>query len=291
MTALDRRAYEVRPSARNDAMLTLMQLLLEKSNAGWILHAPTIEFVCNEEEPVLAPLEVPSPPLTPPSSPLVLPSTPMTKSQRKKASRKAQKGVREREHTLECCEDQLDPHGAAIDYLARLRRYLVQPADLSNTIRPSSWHSFISALFRYVVLRIPSLLLLALDPSSQILSVEQFLDLLEERMCFHCEGEITLLWRSMKFAKGPIVNTGRPEQGLLGVGVLADVLIDVFRDPAEDGVHVDLLGGRVYKTPTSTPTAWEEYWDLFYSFASENFLGRSELTLAGRLRGLLARVD
>lgn len=266
MRLLDRRAYAVSfPLLRSGFELTPTQLTLANSQAEWILSAPSIGFICDEPA-VETP---PTPPATPPSSSLSLPSTStLSKNQRKKAQRKARKNSTSTT-TDDCCpdEDKVSRHLTTSDHLARLREYLIPPSDLPRSIKPANWHSLISNLFRFVILRVPSLAPLALDPGEgRVLgSVEEFLDFLEERTPMRCGDEIARLWAGLKFAK---TSSSSEEEGFVGVGVLGDCIADVFRPADDRGLHVAILGGKVFKDTTTAPELPNEGWDFFYQFVS-----------------------
>ncbi|BGP44349.1 hypothetical protein JCM10450v2_000160 [Rhodotorula kratochvilovae] len=171
------------------------------------------------------------------------------------------------------------------------------------------WIAFVETVVRHVVLRVPALATLALSASSRPssaahprdkaaapdtsppISVPAFLDLLESRLApaFVPKGadassgpgerEIELLWRALKFARasatpssssGGVAGAEADEDGLLGVGVLADALDAVFRERTPEGEQdgpdegsVTILGGRVWKDQGAVE--WPRAgWDLFY---------------------------
>lgn len=101
------------------------------------------------------------------------------------------------------------------------------------------------------------------------MSVEDFLDLLEDRIETRCGEEVGQLWRGMKFATastGGGKKKGKEPGAQLGVGVLGDAIADVFRDVEEEpGVYVNVLGGRVHKEASKKDLTGEG-WDLFYQF-------------------------
>lgn len=159
------------------------------------------------------------------------------------------------------------------ELLKRLRLYLIPPPDLDITIKPITWHTFISILFRYVILRIPSLAPLALDPSPlrPLNKVEDFLDLLEERSALYCGDEVQKLSDGMKFAAQNDYQDSngsrKLQKGLLGVGILRDGIADCFRKADESGEHVTILGGNIHKEACKVDLN-EEGWTLFYQFVS-----------------------
>lgn len=58
------------------------------------------------------------------------------------------------------------------------------------------------------------------------------------------------------------------KHGFLGVGVLSDLLLDVYRVGEErEARGVEILGGRVWKVP-STALLSDEGFDIFYQFVS-----------------------
>ncbi|GJN92035.1 hypothetical protein Rhopal_005063-T1 [Rhodotorula paludigena] len=120
-------------------------------------------------------------------------------------------------------------------------------------------------------------------------SVQAFLDVLESRLtpafvpddlaapAGGGDRDVELLWRALKFARGPTASESKEgkgkgkepaEDGLLGVGVLADAIDNVYRNlnNDEDGedAYVGVLGGRVWKTQKKAPQWPREAWDLFY---------------------------
>lgn len=221
--------------------------------------------------------------MTPPPTPTLLskqlpatsPISSLTnKNQRKKAQRKNRK--LEDEGVDLCCPASTisieTPDTAEL--LSRLRNYLIPPMTLPTNIRHSTWYSTVANLFRHVILRIPSLALLALDSTgegdevSTFSTVESFLDFLERRSC--CVVEVERLYTSLNFAKTWAEEEGNGSR-LLGVGVLRDAIAEVYRVRNEDdelpGKFVQVLGGRVYKEPNEDEMP-DEFWDLFYQFVS-----------------------
>ncbi|GAA6040956.1 hypothetical protein JCM8097_000509, partial [Rhodosporidiobolus ruineniae] len=192
LRALDRQAYKI---------------TLAQSQASWILDVPTgPSFVCNDG-PAPSKADVPpacdAPPTPPPTPPLAnreLPSSRSTKPNRNKAARR--KPSRQPSSSSgsssppfapvpPSVEAENDAFFAALSspspttttpakLLQNLRTYLVPPADLFPSIRPSTWTEVVSTLFRHVVLRIPSLATLAL--SSDVPSPNALLDVLEARL-------------------------------------------------------------------------------------------------------------
>lgn len=201
-----------------------------------------------------------------------MPRTLSTNHGRKRASRKKSVTSRTAAETeidfgQVCCpeEEKVDRHQTTASQLSQLRAYLVAPIDLPSTIRPQTWHTLVSILFRFAVLRIPSLAPLALSLNCLDTPVESFLDLLEERTETHCGDEVGRLWRALKFSKG----TTSTEEGLLDVRVLGDCIADVYRGREDDSMHVVVLGGKIYKEASEVVAAIpDEGWDLFYQFVS-----------------------
>lgn len=196
---------------------------------------------------------------------------PLSKNQRKKAHRKARKNSTDTEAD-DCCplDSQHSRHLTTSERLARLRSYLVPPPSLPPSIKPETWITVVSSLFRLVVLRVPSLAPLALDPSdgAPVASVPAFLDLLESRMGTKCGEEVASLWAGLRFAKGGGEKDGEKDLGCLGVAVLGDVIRAAARKEGEEGgVSVVLLGGKVYKEASGSEMT-AEGWALFYQFVS-----------------------
>ncbi|KAL8283094.1 hypothetical protein RQP46_005872 [Phenoliferia psychrophenolica] len=256
MRALDRRAYV---------------LTLAKSQAEWILDTPSIEFICDE------PMETPpTPPATPPQGPARDLPLILSKNQRKKAHRKKARQEGSASPPSgdlfpddDCCPEASSRHLTTSDHLARLRDYLVPPPSLPTSISSSTWTTVISSLFRLVILRTPSLAPLALDPvddGPHLSSVEEFLDLLEDRMELKCGEEIGALWIGLKFQKSTSEDVKDP--GFIGISVLGDAIRDAFRSEVDkEAKHIKILGGRVFKEPTKGEIPGEG-WDLFYQFIS-----------------------
>lgn len=243
------------------------QLTLAKSQAEWILDSPSVGFIC--DEPVETP---PTPPATPPRlAARELPPT-LSKNQRKKAHRKAARGASSPVDlfgdTDDCCRE-ASLHLTTSDHLARLRAYLVPPSTLPTSISTSTWTTTIASLFRLVILRTPALAPLALDPAegAPLTSVDAFLDLLEDRVELKCGAEISALWMGLKFQKTSTGTGKNKDLGLLGISVLGDAIRDAFRKEEEGGMHIELLGGKVFKEPSKAEMPGQG-WDLFYQFVS-----------------------
>ena len=137
-------------------------------------------------------------------------------------------------------------------------------------------------------------------------SVEAFLDLLESRLAPAFvpagsdsssevgEREVELLWRALKFARGTPSNASGTsvdeapdaDDGLLGVGVLADALDVVFGEAAdpddaelgldggEDAASLIVLGARVHKEQQIKVEWPRAGWDLFYQLVRAALLPR-----------------
>lgn len=128
-----------------------------------------------------------------------------------------------------------------------------------------------------------------LAPLEKPASVQAFLDVLESRLtpafvpddlaapAGGGDHDVEMLWRALKFARGPTASESKEakgkgkepaEDGLLGVGVLADAIDNVYRNlnKDEDGedAYVRVLGGRVWKDQKKAPEWPREAWDLFY---------------------------
>ncbi|GAA5867512.1 hypothetical protein JCM1840_002532 [Sporobolomyces johnsonii] len=245
------------------------------------------------------------PPSLPPNSSTTASSpAALSKTQRKAARRKAA-----RQTSISTSDNAFPPSPSSDDaffaiaappspaspaeLLIHLRTYLEPPSDLPSSVKPQTWRTFVDNLFRHVVLRIPALANLAFagaggmgcaeDETSKLKSVEAFLDCLEERIeaseastAEAGKNEVEKLWRGLKFAKSSASDeetdpSAREEDfdGLLGVGVLADGVANLFR-PAYDESRdqdesVELLGGRVWRD--AYEGEWSrEAWDLLYQF-------------------------
>ncbi|GAA5846226.1 hypothetical protein JCM3766R1_000756 [Sporobolomyces carnicolor] len=200
---------------------------------------------------------------------------------------------------------------SAREILSHLRAYLEFPRDLPTSVQPRTWRDLVEGLFRHVVLRIPSLANLALHDlrngdsrlgtgpestngvglggaescvAANFGSIESFLASLEAQLddstaataAGGAEEQVEKLWKGLKFARSSEHNDDDEEwdSGLLGVGVLADVLTNVFRAESADGADdesarsIEILGGRVFKeSVASAGDTWtREGWDLFYAF-------------------------
>lgn len=77
--------------------------------------------------------------------------------------------------------------------------------------------------------------------------------------------EIEVLWRSLKFATHADSENATKDKGLLGVGIISDLLSDLFRTNSEGGESLELLGGKVFRK-SSTGVIPDEGYDLFYQF-------------------------
>ncbi|TNY21682.1 hypothetical protein DMC30DRAFT_415849 [Rhodotorula diobovata] len=262
LCALDQQAYTV---------------TLHQQAASWVLDvASGPAFICDDAPISPASGESTERPLTPPPSPpTASPALP-----RGRGGRRHNKGRQIRPSapfplssaSNDALDELLASPAATLsipaprDLLARLRDYLVPPTDLPPTVSVTLWTSFVEAVFRHVVLRVPALATLALSALSQSetaagplgraqpphaappASVQAFLDLLESRLgpAFVPDGappgsapgerEVELLWRGLKFARAAPSSapdssdacSNQPEEGLLGVNALADALDAVF---------------------------------------------------------------
>lgn len=253
------------------------QVTLHQQAASWVLDVPSgPAFICDDAPISPASGESTERPLTPPPSPpTASPALP-----RGRGGRRHNKGRQIRPSapfplssaSNDALDELLASPAATLsipaprDLLARLRDYLVPPTDLPPTVSVTLWTSFVEAVFRHVVLRVPALATLALSALSQSetaagplgraqpphaappASVQAFLDLLESRLgpAFVPDGappgsapgerEVELLWRGLKFARAAPSSapdssdacSNQPEEGLLGVNALADALDAVF---------------------------------------------------------------
>lgn len=236
-------------------------LVLSASKAEWVLSLNTQHFICDEP-----PSELPlTPPPTPPFSNQTLPS--VAKNRRKKMQRKARRSVSENGGDS-CCpeENQVSRHLTTGDRLSSLRQYLRTPNDLPSSISASIWHTLVSDIFRYVILRTPSLAPLALDESNRDpnMNVERFLDLLEERSGERCGAEIDKLWAGLKFSTTPSTD---PRGALLGLSVLADCIANGFKQSVEPGEGILILGGTIYNDVLRSDVP-RQGWELFHQFVS-----------------------
>ncbi|GAA5882796.1 hypothetical protein JCM16303_002461 [Sporobolomyces ruberrimus] len=232
------------------------------------------------------------------------PPPPMNKNQRKAARRKAARQAllpsplsSDDPSSSDAFFASLTPSSPSSprQLLANLRRYLEFPSDLPKSVQPETWRAVISGVFRHVILRIPALANLALQErvtkakegascAEKLDSVEAFLDLLESRLDVGestqgargrggGESETERLWRGLKFARSSNPSEGdaqsEPDEtnGLLGVGVLAEAVSNLFRpvERIEDTEAVELLGGKVWKEACRGDWS-REAWDLFYGF-------------------------
>ncbi|GAA5878825.1 hypothetical protein JCM3774_000976 [Rhodotorula dairenensis] len=147
------------------------------------------------------------------------------------------------------------------DLLRQLRGYLEPPLDLPDTVAPFRWITFVEAVFRIVILRVPALAMLALAPAaaapegtttvrrcgcsagpilcsdrlassqSPPATVVEFLDVLEGQLGTRPQkGEagaeaVVSLWRALKYAKNTS-STGRESEqcGLVDVGLLVSAI-------------------------------------------------------------------
>ncbi|GAA5940278.1 hypothetical protein JCM1841_003586 [Sporobolomyces salmonicolor] len=306
------------------------KITLANSAASWILTTPAApSFVCDDEVSPSAPTAkltmssaivdrgLLTPPPTPPlakqnlppslpsnSPPTASPPVALSKTRRKAARRKAARqnststsgnpvpSSPSSDDTFFAVAAPPSPASPA-ELLARLRAYLEPPSDLPSSIKPQTWRTFTTNLFRHVVLRIPALANLAFAGASGVdcaegetsrrKSVEAFLDYLEERIeaseestAEEGKNEVEELWRGLKFAKKASSEeetdpSAREEEfdGLLGVGVLADEVANLCRPILDESCDrdesVELLGGRVWRAAYAGE--WpRESWDLLYQF-------------------------
>ena len=295
MRLLDRTAYAVRswwlgPLKKVESLtLVFSQMILVETQAEWVLSTPSVGSICDEPSPATTnAVAPPTPPPSPPFAALPLPDTAtpaLTKSQRKARGRKAKKHSASLAGSDDdaCCAAPECAHLSVAAQLARMRAYLVQPAALPTSVRAATWRAFMSGVFRHVVLRSAALAPLALATATRTggdsapESVDAFLDMLERRTDERGGHEVRRLWRGLKFARSA---DDKEEEGYLGVGVLYECLADVFRTGDElNGQHVRLLGGKVFKEPSSADLP-AEGWDLFYQFVSTGDLPYRSPTLA-----------
>lgn len=184
-------------------------------------------------------------------------------------------------------------HLSTANRLERMRAYLVPPVDLPRGVRKNVWRAFISGIFRYCIVRLPALAPLAMatryessdeegseeEEGTTLSTIEEFLDLLESRMDSRCGEEIDQLWSAIKFSRiATSIETGAErvvasaEHGFLGVGVLSDLLLDVYRTEEErEEKGVEILGGKVWKV-ASQGLLCDEGFDIFYQFVRRFFL-------------------
>jgi hypothetical protein len=151
-----------------------------------------------------------------------------------------------------CCE--VTPP-RPLTYRTRVLAYLDFPSYFADEADKSFATKYVDNIFRYVVSRIPSLLIRA--RSANCPSV----------MCFfesdHLqENEFGRLWRGLKY------NNVHPE-GKLSVDAIRNALYD-----AESGIKtrsgpcVELLGGKIWKDAAANDLS-RRGWDHFYRFVSK----------------------
>ncbi|GAA5956254.1 hypothetical protein JCM3765_005607 [Sporobolomyces pararoseus] len=304
LRALDRQAYSI-----NLAKSSASWILAEPRGPKFVCEDEPVPAIDHDEN--VSSHGLLTPPPTPPFAEQLLPSSPANsslrsstsnsmkkKNQRKAANRKA---ARTSGSSLQLDDDPFfttllsssypSASTSPADLLSNLRRYLQFPSDLPDSIRPETWRAVISSIFRHVILRIPVLANLAIttDETTQeeeeesncgkkLQSVEGFLDLLESRL--EAGGgsvEVQRLWQGLKFArKSPSVDGDRSGEeeldGLVGVGVIAEAISNLFRPPTEDSTAagrggIDVLGGRIWREESKQ--VWSrEGWDLFYAFVA-----------------------
>lgn len=231
-------------------------MILVQADADWVRNNSN-SFTCDEES-VVAP---PTPPASPPSSNELLCTT---ASQRKKASRKSRKELETFKGTS-WTDLAADCGGVSVQKVESLNEMEILFKLRDYLKLPKTHFEFIENIFRFVILKTPSLATLALSPSTttpKLTSIDQFLDLLEQRAQEGSTQEITTLYQALKFT------TTQPAQStetkaLLGVGILSDCLMDVGRVKAEGDAALEILGGYIYKIPNPVMTL--DKFKIFYS--------------------------
>ncbi|KAK4049628.1 hypothetical protein OIO90_005387 [Microbotryomycetes sp. JL221] len=266
---LEERAYEI---------------TLQLSEASWILQAQGETIIC-DDGPAATLI---TPPSTPPQSRAELVSSALKPTSKRRQARTRPVDAARRPPTPPPDDSKfwahLDGPQRVIDepteLLKKMRAYLKAPDGLPSSISAEIWHDVVSQLFRMVILRSPELAPLVLGKRGgeppRYTSVEQFLDLLEDRAINSAGNsgvEITKLWRRMKFAKAADAEAnGKSKKisGLLGVQTLRDAIADIFRHRGEtsnapENGCVELLGGRVWKTASGLDLPPAGF-DILYQF-------------------------
>lgn len=167
--------------------------------------------------------------------------------------------------TSDCCQSAVMNEAKPPTTLDRLLAYLNFPflfdGSLSEAVLAAS---FIDNLFRYVISRIPRLLVRA--RSSEHASVRDFLTC----EALH-EDDHGRLWRAMKY-------NNIHQEGKMTVGTIRNAICDAEQgDMQRDGACIDLLGGKVWKT-ASTCDLSDDGWNLFYRFVSAHVIASQEIT-------------
>ncbi|BGP52585.1 hypothetical protein JCM8202v2_000140 [Rhodotorula sphaerocarpa] len=315
---IEQRAYVVSPSPSSSMVKALMdgaQVTLAVSSASWVLDlASPAALVCDDDQiaanktshvdVVRAPSDARRTTQTTPKTGVVRPRNKNGTATRFKRtayefSTTSKDVSRDEEDffaalALTAAPKEQDPH----DLLSQLRSYLVPPSDLPRAVTPRLWIAFIEAVFRLVILRVPVLATLVLEPVSPptspddaredsvkpcgcrlahsgatraLNSVTALLDHFAARLDADEEDHagtttaIESLWRALQYAKTPVDERG-PQHGLIDVVLLRDALDSVMHNWSQPEVlaeSVRLLGGRVGHG--TKPVPWtRECWDLFH---------------------------
>jgi hypothetical protein len=294
MSALDKRAYEVRTGHRGwlaslgPDRLAQLQLILGNQNASWLLKTPTAQPMCCEEEEAAS-----SPPPTPPLIPsrdsakpeeeeICLPppdqssASDVTLPESSASSELGQESSSATTISEDELPDTLDSLSLAdegtpqpIDSRAKLlSKLLAYCEDCGSTSSRSDGSprrvNVVANLFRFAVSRTPCLLVRA-QPFQDV-GVKPFLiegDLATE--------DLDSLWERLKFSRQDGV-------GLLGPEVIRNAIVDLTREPTEEDISegrcFKVLGGWVWKEPDEREMEREE-WDDLYDFVSSRLVSRA----------------
>lgn len=154
--------------------------------------------------------------------------------------------------TSTCCEDILV---RPLTYRARVLAYLNFPSYFNDEADQAFSAIYMDNIFRYVISRIPSLLVRAKGANCP--SIACFLESEDLR-----EEEFARLWRGLKY------NNVHAE-GKISVNAVRNSICDADCEEEEErkGPCLELLGGKVWKDACQRDLS-RRAWDHFYRFVS-----------------------
>lgn len=239
------------------------QLLKQNEQAGWLDRHIPVDPICDDAAPAV-PSKISLEPVSLAASPSLLDisdsiediassmSASQDETEEELFSDVEDESASSTSCSSACCET-VPP--LPVTYRTRVLAYLDFASYFTDEADKSFATTYMDNIFRYVISRIPSLLIRA--RSANCPSVVCFLesDHLQE-------AEFGRLWRGLKY------NNVHAE-GKVSVDSVRNALCDAENDTrTRSGAYIDLLGGKVWKDPASDDLS-RRAWDHFYRFVSE----------------------